>query len=172
MPATTESHPLLRADDRARGPEHIFSHPLNPSSSIRMRRLGDAAGLTRIGVTLARVPPGKESFIYHLHPGEEEWVYILSGRGRAEIGEEVFEVGPGDFMGFPAPSVGHHLSNPFDEDLVYLMGGERHPIEVGEFPRLGARMVFDRDRLHLARDGKVETYTLPEFLARSLRPAP
>jgi len=32
----------------------------------------------------------------------------------------------GDFMGFPAPSVGHHLRNPFDADLIYLMGGDRH----------------------------------------------
>ena len=44
----------------------------------------------------------------------------------AEIDGGEHEVGPGDFMGFPTPSLGHHLRNPFDEDLVYLMGGERH----------------------------------------------
>ena len=27
-------------------------------------------------------------------------------------------------MGFPTPSEAHHLRNPHDEDLVYLVGGE------------------------------------------------
>ena len=35
----------------------------------------------------------------------------------------------------------HHLRNPFDEDLVYLMGGENRKVEVADFPRLDRRMV-------------------------------
>ena len=50
-------------------------------------------------------------------------------------------MGPGDFMGFPTPSVAHHMRNPFGEDLVYLMGGESLDFEAGDFPRLGKRMV-------------------------------
>jgi len=69
-------------------------------------------------------------------------VYILSRRGMAEIGDETVEVGAGDCMLFTAPSVGHHLRNPFDQDLVYLMGGENRAVEIGEFPRLGKRAVF------------------------------
>jgi len=53
----------------------------------------------------------------HSHQHEEEWLYILSGRGIAEIDGEELEVGPGDFMAFPTPSVAHHLTNPFDEKL-------------------------------------------------------
>ena len=90
---------------------------------------------------LVRISPGKESFVFHAHNGEEEFIYILSGRGIAEIGDEEHEVGPGDFMGFPTPSVGHHLRNPFAEDLVYLSGGERRAMEVADYPRLGKRMV-------------------------------
>jgi uncharacterized cupin superfamily protein len=44
-------------------------------------------------------------------------------------------------MAFPTPSVPHHLKNPFDEELVYLMGGENQEIEIADFPRLGKRMV-------------------------------
>ncbi|MEM9491829.1 MAG: cupin, partial [Myxococcota bacterium] len=51
------------------------------------------------------------------------------------------EVGPGDFMGFPTPSVAHHLRNPFDEELVYLSGGERKSMEIADFPRLGKRLL-------------------------------
>lgn len=103
--------------------------------------LGDAVGLKRIGLHLLRIPPGKESYVYHAHHAEEEFVFILSGRGVAEIDTESYEVGPGDFMGFPAPSVGHHLCNPYGEDLVYLAGGERAPAEIADFPRAGKRMV-------------------------------
>ena len=67
---------------------------------------------------------GGESFVYHSHQSEEEWLYILSGRSIAEIDSEEIDVAAGTFMAFPTPSVPHHLKHPFDQDLVYLMGGE------------------------------------------------
>lgn len=132
---------LVRAADLARQPEDSFSHPFNPNSEVHGHSLSDATGMARVGVHLIRVPPRKESFVYHSHHGEEEFIYILSGRAIAEIAEQQVEVGPGDFLGFPTPSVGHHLRNPFDTDLVYLSGGERHALEVADYPRLGKRMV-------------------------------
>ncbi len=101
-----------------------------------------------------RIPPGKESFVYHLHHREEEWIYILSGCGVAEIDGEEFEVGPGDFMGFPTPSVAHHLRNPHSEDLVYFMGGENLDMEIADFPRHGKRM--------LRRGETVEIYEITD----------
>ena len=118
-----------------------FSHPWNPNSELFGTRLSSLVGLSRLGVSRAVMPPGKESFVYHSHHREEEWIYVLSGRGVAEIGGEEFEVGAGDFMGFPAPQVAHHLRNPYEEDLVYLMGGEVLDVDVADFPRLGKRMV-------------------------------
>ena len=134
-----QTTPLLTGHGIAQIEELQFRHPLNPTSDVHMRSLGDRVGLQRLGIHLTRVPPGKESFVYHTHAGEEEFIYILSGRGIAEIGDEEFEVKAGDFMGFPAPSVGHHLRNPFGADLIYLMGGERHEIEVGDYPKLKKR---------------------------------
>ena len=78
-------------------------HPLNPNSEVHLRWLSRRAGMQRVHLTLARIPPGKESFIYHSDAAEEEFVYILSGRGRADVDDEVLEVGPGDFLGFPTP---------------------------------------------------------------------
>jgi uncharacterized cupin superfamily protein len=92
-------------------------------------------------VNIAKVPSGKESFIYHSHYREEEWIYIISGRGIAEIDSEEFEAATGDFMGFPTPSVPHHLRNPHGEELVYLVGGENLDVEIADFPRLGKRML-------------------------------
>ncbi len=140
-PLATPRSLLVRADDRARLPEESQSHPLNPLSEIHGHALSQLVGLQRTGVYLLRIPPGKESFVYHSHQLEEEWMYILSGRGIAEIGDEQHEVGPGDFIGFPTPSLAHHLRNPFSEDLVYLSSGERREMEVADFPRQGKRMV-------------------------------
>jgi uncharacterized cupin superfamily protein len=118
-----------------------FSHPWNPNSEIAGAFLGRAVGLKRTGVNFVRIPPGKESFVYHSHECEEEWIYILSGAGTAEIDGETVEVGAGDFMGFPTPAIAHHLRNTGDEDLVYLMGGENLEVEIADFPHLGKRML-------------------------------
>jgi uncharacterized cupin superfamily protein len=126
--------------------EQSFSHPWNPNSQLIGVQLSRALGLKRAAVSIARMPPGKESFVYHSHHHEEEWLYILSGRGMAEIDGKELEVGPGDFMAFPAPSVPHHLKNPFDQDLVYLMGGENREFDVADFPRLGKRMIKNDEK--------------------------
>ena len=140
--------------------EDTISHPWNPNSSITGTLMSRSVGLKRTGVNLAKIPPGKESFIYHSHYREEEWIYILSGRGIAEIDGEEFEVGPGDFMGFPTPSIAHHLRNPFDQELVYLVGGENLDVEIADFPHLGKRM--------LRRSGEVEIYDVSD--AKSFGP--
>lgn len=117
----------------------IFSQRLNPNSYIKRASLSRRAGMKRAHVSIGRIPPGKDSFAYHSHMLEEEWLYILSGRGIALLDGVETEVGPGDFMGFPTPSVAHLLKNPFEEELVYLMGGEDMPIDVLEYPELGKR---------------------------------
>lgn len=150
---------LIKAEevaDNAAG----FSHPWNPNSQIVGTRLSALVGMSRLGVSLVRIPAGKESFVYHSHYREEEWIYVISGRGVAEIDGEEFEVGAGDFMGFPAPSVAHHLRNPYEEELIYLVGGENLDVDIADFPRLGKRM--------LRRGQDVEVYEMTD--ARSFGP--
>ena len=139
MPDERPNLYLLRAADIA-ARSQTFSHPWNPRSEISGYQLGRATGLKRTGVNLARIPPGKESFAYHAHWTEEEWIYVLSGRGVARIDGADYKVGPGDFMAFPTPGVAHHMRNPFEAELVYLMGGEVRDVEVVDFPDLGKRM--------------------------------
>jgi uncharacterized cupin superfamily protein len=158
---STEQPSLIRAGTVAALTEIGFRHPLNPQSEIYMRSLSALAGLQRLGLHVARVPPGRESFVYHYHHYEEEFIYILSGRGVAEIGDQTHEVGPGDCMLFTAPSAGHHLRNPFDADLVYLMGGENREFEIGEFPRLRKRAVFSKAGVYI-----VDVYAMQPFVPR------
>jgi len=118
-----------------------FSHPWNPRSLMRGTQLARSVGLKRTGVNFMRVPPGRESYVYHAHRFEEEWVYVLSGSAVALIDGTEYAIGPGDFVGFPTPSVPHLLRNTGAADLVYLVGGEHREFDVAEFPALGKRMV-------------------------------
>ena len=131
---------IVRAADIAAHAQE-FSHPWNPASLMRGTQLGRSVGLKRTGVNFIRVPTGRESYVYHSHRFEEEWLYILSGTGVALIDGQEFAVAAGDFMGFPTPSVAHLLRNTGAEDLVYLSGGENREFEVAEFPTLKRRMV-------------------------------
>jgi quercetin 2,3-dioxygenase len=137
--ASASPRVLVRATER--GPSGSSSHPYNPASMIHGWMLSRSAGLGRIAVNLAWLPPGKESAVFHVHHREEEWMYVLEGHGTAEVGDEEHTVGPGDFLGFP-PGVAHHLRNTGREDLLLLEGGEVIPdVEVADFPRLGRRVV-------------------------------
>jgi uncharacterized cupin superfamily protein len=129
---------LVRATER--GEAATFRHPYNPRSEVHGWFLSRPAGLGRIAVNLAWLPPGKESFAYHAHWREEEWVYVLEGRGVAEVDGAEHAIGPGDFLGF-APGVAHHLRAAPDGTLSFLMGGEViDDVEVADFPRLGRSM--------------------------------
>jgi uncharacterized cupin superfamily protein len=131
---------IVRAADIAAHAQE-FSHPWNPRSQMHGTQLARSVGLRRTGVNLVRVPAGKESFVYHSHRHEEEWIYLLAGAAVALIDGAEYRVEAGDFIGFPAPSVAHLLRNPGPAELVYLVGGENREFEIAEFPGLGKRMV-------------------------------
>jgi len=140
MPNGDSQHPaLLNAEQIKALPEKRFVHPLNAEAVRHTRSLGDATGLSSLGVHLVRLTPGRESTEYHFHHQDEEWIYVLSGRGTATIGGEEHEVGAGDFMGFVVRSAPHTLRNPHAEDLVYLVGGNRLPFDVCDYPRIRKR---------------------------------
>lgn len=153
---TERSRHLITAADMAGLEEFERRHQFNDNAVRLTRTLGVPTGLERIGVHLVRLPPGRDSTQHHYHDADEEFLYVISGRGIAHIGDERFEVGPGDFMGFPAPSPAHSLSNPFDEELVYLMGGERNAVDAVHYPRIrrtmtkaaGKRRWVDWDDVH------------------------
>jgi uncharacterized cupin superfamily protein len=135
------SRVLWKAEE-LRAHERAFSQRLNPNSLLIGTGMSRLAGMQRAHVSIARLPPGKDSFAYHAHLLEEEWVYILAGTGIAEIDGVDYPVGPGDFMGFATPSVPHLLKNRGQDDLVYLMGGEDRPLDVIDYPHLGKRYLL------------------------------
>lgn len=92
------------------------------------RALGDALGLTRFGVNLTTLFPGKESSLRHYHAREDELVFILEGEVvlRTDDGEQVLTAGM--CAGFPAGTTnGHQLVNRSLLPARYLEIGNRDP---------------------------------------------
>lgn len=119
--------------------ERRHVHQYNENAVRLTRTLGDLAGLTDMGLHIVRIEPGRETTEFHYHDQDEEFVYIISGQGTSELGEEVLDVGPGDVMIFPKGGPAHVMRNEGPEDLVYLMGGTRSPIDVCTYPKLQRR---------------------------------
>ena len=98
------------------------------------RRLGEALGLTRIGINQTVLLPGKESSMRHWHTHEDEFVYVLEGEVvlRCGAGEQLLRAGM--CAGFPAGSEdGHQLINRGDAPAVYLEVSNRDPADSAQY---------------------------------------
>ena len=131
---------LLRREEIEALPERAHTHQFNANAVRLTRTLSDPTGLGRVGIHIVRLEPGRDSTQFHYHDNDEEFIYVLSGRGEARIGNTVQAVSAGDFMGFPTGGPAHALHNNGDEDLVYLMGGERNANDAVHYPDIQKSM--------------------------------
>lgn len=87
-------------------------------SEIRELLAHRNSGIRHQSLAEARLPPGKQT-TPHYHPVTEEIYYILEGRGRMQIGDEVRLVGPGDAIAI-LPGTIHTIENTADQTLRFL----------------------------------------------------
>ncbi len=131
--------------------ERTYIQRLHPGATpFPASRLSRDGGLKQAHVSRGRIAPGQTSFAYHAHLLDEEWIYILEGRGICRIDDRDVELAPGDFVAFPPPSVAHQLRNPGDRELVYLFGGTDVPLDILDYPDLGQRFVLEWDGRRVA----------------------
>ena len=158
--------PIVRASQIDWAEAFHGRHPFNPDSDMRMWPVGRLAGLTRLGVQIIRIPPGKQSFIPHAHSLEEEFVLVIEGAGQVVLDGVAHDIGPGDFVGFPTDGVVHHLVGAGPGDLVYLTAGERSRVEVADMPTIGKTTLFRNNTMTLFGADGVETLTAEDWFAR------
>ena len=131
---------LLTADDIAAMEGLAKTHFQNEKAKRINKSLGDATGLTGLGIHIIEVEPGHETTEYHVHYYEDEAVYVLSGRATAEIGTEKFEINPGDFIGYRKGGLAHTIYNTGDTTFRCLVIGQRLANDVADYPRKGQRI--------------------------------
>lgn len=131
---------LLTAEDIAAMQGLAKTHFLNDNAKRINKSLGDATGLTGLGIHIIEVEPGCETTEFHMHYFEDEAVYILAGTAMATIGDAHHSVKAGDFIGYRKGGLAHTIRNTGDEVLRCLVIGQRLPQDVGDYPRKGKRI--------------------------------
>jgi quercetin dioxygenase-like cupin family protein len=93
-----KSMPVYKAQDMQATPDVI-----NPN--VMMMQFGGE--LIKVGIVtydIGETPPP------HSHPNDEQWVYMLEGRVAHLLGDEIFNLGPGDLVHIPRNTVhGIHI---------------------------------------------------------------
>ena len=98
--------------------------------------LGDRLGLSKLGINVTQVAPGRTAYPFHSHRANDELFYILSGQGELRLGSARHGVKAGDIVGCPlgGPESAHQLINTGSEPLRYLSMSSNHGPEVCEYP--------------------------------------
>lgn len=116
------------------------THFLNLNAKRINKSLGDLTGLSGFGFHIIEVLPGHETTEHHRHHHEDECVFVLAGNATAFIGDDAFEIGPGDFIGYRKGGLPHSIKNTGDDAFRCIVVGERLPHDVGDYTRLSKRI--------------------------------
>jgi uncharacterized cupin superfamily protein len=99
------------------------------------RRLGEACGLTHIGVNLVVLAPGGQSALRHWHTSEDEFIYVLEGEITLITNGAEQILSAGMAAGFPAGKRdAHHFINRSNAPARYLEVGERNERDNAFYP--------------------------------------
>ncbi len=102
---------LLRAEDIEKLEAKKITHFLNPNGTRLNKSLGDAVGMSEMGVHMIYVEPNQDSTEFHKHLYEEECIYVISGSGKLTIESDEYDVSGGDFIGLSANGVHRYVTN-------------------------------------------------------------
>lgn len=147
-------------------PAHFL--PTNPATAERFDAnrafLGETLSLTKLGVNVTAVKPGKTAYPFHSHRANDEVFLILAGSGELRLGAARHTVKEGDLIGCPAgdASTAHQLINTGNSELRYLAISSEIDPEICEYPdsdKIGAYSGSDKNGLmHLTRRGAKVDY--------------
>ena len=99
------------------------------------RRLGQACGLTKLGVNLVTLGPGGQSALRHWHTLEDEFVYVLEGEVVLVTNGGEQTLSAGMCAGYPAGNAdAHHFINRSPRPAKYLEMGQRPEGDVAFYP--------------------------------------
>lgn len=81
--------------------------------------------LNRLGIRHERLPPGRRTSYPYAESDEEEFIYVLEGYPEAWINGYLWQLEPGDSVGFPAGTgTCHTFLNNTGQEVRLLVVGE------------------------------------------------
>lgn len=102
-----------------------FSYPGDDETFGTGAALGRSLGLKRVAINYEVLAPGDRSSWPHAHKEEEEFILILEGTPQVWVDGTLYDLKPGDCVGFP-PEQGrsHTLINNSDSEVRAIVVGE------------------------------------------------
>jgi len=139
----TMSTPIVSLHGLSPVPRPAEYLPAEPATAARFdasrAALGDRLGLSKLGVNVTAVKPGKAAYPFHSHRANDELFLILAGRGELRLGDQRHAVKEGYLIGCPAGNAGsaHQLINTGSGELRYLAISTQVEPEICEYPDAG-----------------------------------
>ena len=128
---------------------------------LNRKQLARETGGEKLGCSLYVLDPEAASWPYHYHTANEEAIYVLEGRGTLHLAGSEVEIGPGDYVTFPANEDGaHRVVNTGDDALRYLCLSTMIEPDVTVYPDSETVGVF----AGAPPGGRAEERTLGAFL--------
>lgn len=115
------------------------SPALDEKFSATMAPLGAALGLSKLGVSVLTVEPGKRAFPMHVHHGNDELFIILEGDGVYRFGDQEHPISAGDICAAPlgGPEAAHQIINTGAITMRYVAVSSMQDPDVVEYPDSG-----------------------------------
>jgi uncharacterized cupin superfamily protein len=113
-----------------------------------MARFGKQLGAKKTGASLYELPPGQSICPYHYEIGQDEWLFVLTGRPTLRTPEGERQLGAWDVVFFPDGEAGaHKVTNGTGEDLrVAILSNKDDP---------GASVYPDSDKVGIFPPNKL-----------------
>ena len=118
----------------------VRTHEMEWTQAMDHGRFGQrrkALGGEKMPCGLWELAPGKRSFPMHVHHITEEALFVISGRGKVRTPDAENDIGPGDYVSFPAGGAAHQLVNDGTEPLVYVGMAAVSGFDMVEYPDSG-----------------------------------
>lgn len=119
----------------------------------RLVRIGPLIGAQQMGMTIYELEKGQAVCPYHYEVGQEEWLFVLSGRPSLRDPDDEFELEPGDVYLFPEGEEGaHKVTNHRDEVARIAMLSNKDEPSIAFYPDSGKVGIYPEGKLFRLAD--------------------
>jgi uncharacterized cupin superfamily protein len=120
--------------------------------------VGKQLGAKLLGASLYELQPGERTFPYHYEYGNEEWLFVASGRPTLRTPDGDHQLRPGDTVCFrEGPAGAHQVRNDTDEPArVLILSTKRQP-DAAVYPDSGKMGVWSGNDADPGRIFRIES---------------